>query len=215
MNEPTTKKGRILKQLTLAIHMTQANYPADIVDAIVNRLDAYPEGPVLKALARCQVELGFPVKPKDIIDRIDDGRPGPEEAWALIPRDEATTVVWNDEIAKAWGIAKPVLDTGDKIGARKTFIESYTRILQEARAAGTIPQWTPSLGTDKAGQVAPIRAAIVAGRLPAKAAPVLIGEHRTAAPGAEPMQIEYPAPLKFEDSPQGIVPGRMNIKRIK
>ncbi|MFS7082118.1 hypothetical protein ABMZ19_25175, partial [Escherichia coli] len=75
-------------------------------------------------------------------------RPGPEEAWSIAVRacDEAETVVMNDEIALAWGAAKPIFDLGDEVGARMAFKEVYER--QVAAATGPA-KWWPSLGTDQ------------------------------------------------------------------
>src|SRR5688572_5877701 len=54
----------------------------------------------------------FPV-PADLVAQLDglaaaDGRPGPEEAWAIAlrSRDEGDTVVWTAEMAQAVAIAK-------------------------------------------------------------------------------------------------------------
>src|SRR5580692_1153047 len=55
------------------------------------------------ALAKCRKELKTFPSVADVISRIDDGRPGIEEAWALVPKDEEGSVVWSDEIAEAYG----------------------------------------------------------------------------------------------------------------
>ncbi len=43
----------------------------------------------------------------------NDGRPGPEEAWALVPKDEETSVVMTEEMAAAAGAARPLIEGGD------------------------------------------------------------------------------------------------------
>jgi hypothetical protein len=102
----------------------------------------------------------FLPKPADILpllgvtavpDAPDAGRPGPEEAWASAAAgfDEAETIVTNDEIAEAMGMARPILDLGDEVGARMAFREAYARIVREARGRGVAnPRWWPSLGHD-------------------------------------------------------------------
>lgn len=110
--------------------------------------------------------------PADLIAQIlganlADGRPGPEEGWAIALRaqDEADTVVWTAEIAEAWGIARPILVAGDEVGARMAFREAYVRLADQARRAGRPVAWTASLGHDtKLRQVA-LDAATCAGRL--------------------------------------------------
>lgn len=94
----------------------------------------------------------FPPVPSDILEAIEkskpDGRPTADEAWAMVPRDEATTVVLNDEIAEAMGTAQPLLDAGDQVGARMAFRDAYTRCVEVNRRAGKAPRWFPSLGQD-------------------------------------------------------------------
>jgi hypothetical protein len=121
----------------------------------------------------------FPT-PADVVAQLqvganDDGRPGAEEAWAISlgARDERATVVWTQDMAQAWQIAKPVLSIGDEVGARMAFREAYVRLIGEARAARMPVRWVPSLGQDPRGRDAPIAAAVEAGRLPHDALPTL------------------------------------------
>lgn len=116
----------------------------------------------------------FVPTPADVIAQIDghaaaDGRPGAEEAWATALRasDEAQTVVWTDEIAQAWGIAKPVFDGGDEVGARMAFKEAYLRLVDEARRARVAPAWSASLGHDPQLRDCALTAAARGGLLPA------------------------------------------------
>lgn len=114
----------------------------------------------------------FP-KPADLIAQLqglaaDDGRPGPEEAWSIAVQssDEAATVVWTAEIAEAMGVAGPVLQAGDKVGARMAFREAYERIVEAARKQRRPAAWSASLGHDKRRQAEAIRLAVDAGLLP-------------------------------------------------
>lgn len=113
----------------------------------------------------------FMPKPADIIrtiaSRIDDGRPGVEEAWAMIPRDEATSVVWTSEMAEAWGIAQPLLNEGDPVAARMAFKEAYSAILSRVREERKPVQWIPSLGDDKHGRESVLLEAVRKNRLAA------------------------------------------------
>lgn len=96
------------------------------------------------------------------------GRMLPAEAYglALTSADQQATVVWTDEIAQAWAVAAPLLDAGDKFGARQAFIEAYGRITGEARALRRRPVVQVSLGHDPEARARAVQEAITAGRLP-------------------------------------------------
>ncbi len=116
--------------------------------------------------------------PADVLAQIeglaaDDGRPGPEEAWACALRssDESKTIVWTDEMAQAWEIASPVFNGGDEIGARMAFKESYARLVDEARRARRPAHWLASLGFDPKQRDEALSVAAASGRI---AAPELV-----------------------------------------
>lgn len=122
----------------------------------------------------------FVPTPADILAKIqgaeqDDGRPGPEEAWAIsiAANDEQQTLVWTEEMAQAWGVAAPVLQAGDEVGARMAFREAYNRIVESARRARQPVVWSASLGLDKDRRLGPLNAAVEAGRLKASDLPAL------------------------------------------
>jgi hypothetical protein len=128
-------------------------------------LDHFPPDQVLRALARCRKELrNFPTV-ADVIARIDDGRPGVEEAWAMLPKSEADSVVWTEEMAEAWGTCRDLLDR-DPIAARMTFKEVYSRVVAEAKATSKPVTWTPSLGHDKQGRAGVLLEAVQKLRIP-------------------------------------------------
>lgn len=131
----------------------------------VQDLSGFPEHAVLKALSRCRREVKGLLTIQDVVTRIDDGRPGVEEAWSQMPFNESQSVVWTDEGCRAFGIASPLLDEGDKVAARMAFKEAYTRMVGEARDAGRAVSWTPSLGFDKNGHAAVLSEAVSLGRL--------------------------------------------------
>lgn len=132
---------------------------------MARELASYPPAAVAGALRRCQRELSSRLTLAAVLQRIDDGHPGPEEAWALCPRDEGATVVWTDEIAEAFGVARPLLASGDDIAARMAFKESYGRLLQQARSERRAAKWLPSFGHSMAGRAEPIMLAVDKGRL--------------------------------------------------
>lgn len=142
-------------------------------------LEPYPWELVCRALTEHTRSCKWFPRPADVIGILEalDGRPTADEAWALAitATDEAATVVWCREIAQAWGIAQPVLDTGDQIGARRTFIDAYNRLLADARRTLTPASWEVSLGLDASARRIAIEAASRAGRLPPAQARRLLG----------------------------------------
>lgn len=118
----------------------------------------------------------FQPAPADLMAQIKkmagaDNWPGAEEAWAiaLTSQDESATVIWTQEIAEAFGICRPVLDTSGAISARKAFIEAYERLVGMARINNIPAQWSASLGWDADKREEVLRKAAVTGLLPAPA----------------------------------------------
>ena len=76
----------------------------------------------------------------------DTGHPGPEEAWALVPKTEEVSAVVTQQILSAMGVAIPMYVDGDKVGARMAFKEAYGKLLATVKGP---PEWTLTRGTDK------------------------------------------------------------------
>lgn len=129
-------------------------------------LDGFNEQAVLAALTRCRKEVRGMMTLQDVISRIDDGRPGVEQAWAMLPHDENASTVWTDEMAQAWGVAMPLLNDGDRVGARMAFKEAYTKLIAEARDQKLPAKWTASFGRDVGGRQAALIEAVRHRRLP-------------------------------------------------
>ena len=149
----------------------------------------------------------FSPRPADILEILNsicsDGRPGADEAWAMIPRDEQTSVVMNQEMSEALGIVQPLLDEGDQVAARMAFKEAYTRIVDANKRNGIKPKWYPSLGHEPSMREQVLKDAVRLGRLPASQAIAIL-------PGI------VPANLVIEDK-RGISAEQAmeNIARIK
>lgn len=80
-----------------------------------------------------------------------DGRPGPEEAWARMPkgaRMEDDSIVWCEEERAAYNACRSLLLDGDLIGARMAFKERYEKELAAARSQGKSTHWIVSAGYD-------------------------------------------------------------------
>lgn len=133
-------------------------------------LSDYPPAVMKKAMRRVRAEHTGRLTLKAILDRVDEavGRPAANEAWAaaLEALDEAKTVVWTDEMAQAWGVARAIAAAGDLVGARMAFIGAYERLVRDAREAGAMPVVTVSEGWDKDQRVAAVEKAARLGYLP-------------------------------------------------
>lgn len=151
----------LLRAIAATAELCGKTYTPAAAQMLAKDLEGYDEQAVLSALTRCRRELdGRPFNVAAIISRIDDGRPGVEQAWAMLPHDEHTSTVWTEEMAKAWGSALPLLNDGDKIGARMAFKETYARLVADARDAKQPAKWTPSFGMDRAGRINALEEAV-------------------------------------------------------
>lgn len=198
-------------------------------------LQAYPLEAVQSALdahVKDPKRGRFMPLPADVIEQLqgaaqDDGRPGPEEAWAIaaLASDELDTVVWTDEIAQAYGVARHLQAAGDGVGARMAFKEAYTRIVDDARAARKPVQWLASLGHDPTLRDCAIAQAVALGRLPAPDYPLLpaplrgdamVGLMRLAPAGVqESMQKTKLALVSKVDAPSTGVIERERTQELK
>lgn len=88
-----------------------------------------------------------------------------DEAWAIVlaSMDEAETVVMTQPMLEARGIAWPIWQDGDEIGARMAFRSAYNRII----AAAGKPVWRVVAGWDAERRLSAIEQAKLLGRLPA------------------------------------------------
>lgn len=146
-------------------------------------LAAYDRQQVLGALRRCRRELKGRLTMAEILSRLDDGRPGPEEAWAMLPMSESQTAVWTEEMRGAFAVALPLLEAGDKIPARMAFKEAYQLYVSASRDVGDPVIWSATLGHDVRGRESVLLAAVEAGRLPLETARIYCPE--LPAPSAD------------------------------
>lgn len=125
---------------------------ASAAQLMAEDLAEYEFSDIARALRACRHELTGKLTLAAVLQRIQaaDGRPGRDEAWgiAMSLSDESDTVVTTDEISLALVAARPILDAGDKIGARMAFISAYDRVVYEARRETKPVKWELSLGFD-------------------------------------------------------------------
>lgn len=185
--EPSARVWKLLAVLA-AVH-SRGQIDDDVADAYASDLAAYPEPLVLHALDRCRRELRTFPTIADIISRIDDGRPGAEEAWAMIPKDEAGSVVWSTEMRDAFAVARSLL-ADDPVAARMAFRETYVKLVTDARARQTPTAWIPSLGHGVEERSQAVQFALERGRLSADQAKRLLPDGETER------RIALPAPAE-------------------
>lgn len=167
--------ANVIKALAVTAELLAMELSPAAASVLASDLDGIPEAAVLAALVRCRRELrpgSFCVAA--ILQRIDDGRPGAEQAWAMLPHSESQTVVWTDEMNAAWAAAKPLLDEGERVAARMAFKETYAALIAAARDERLPVRWRVSMGTDKHEAERVINEAVAAGRLAAPHAALLL-----------------------------------------
>lgn len=138
---------------------------------IAEDLADYPAEDIRAALQACRRELTGKLTLAAILQRVQaaDGRPDPNEAWslALAASDEFDSVVLTDEIQLALGAARAILDAGDKVGARMSFLSAYQRLVDTARRENRPVKWSLSPGFDQQRRLIAVQEAGRLGRLPA------------------------------------------------
>jgi hypothetical protein len=154
----------LVQAIAVTAELTGTDLTQCAAEMIAEDLARYPAAQVLGALRRCRLELRGRLTVAEVLARLDDGRPGPEEAWAMVPKDEAVSVVWSDEMRIAFGVAGPLMEE-DPVAARMAFKEAYITAVQKARDEGTSVRWEPSLGHDPNGREAVLIQAAQLGRL--------------------------------------------------
>lgn len=155
----------------------------------VSDLAAYPEHQVLGALRRCRREVKGVLSVQDVVSRLDDGRLGAEEAWAMLPKSESDSVVWTVEMAEALRAAQPLLDDGDRVGARMAFKQAYDRLVAQARDAARPADWQVSLGHSPRSRDDALREAVERGRIGFDYAQVISPKLPAPAPAPEVMAL--------------------------
>lgn len=165
----------ILKAVAVTAELTGTEITEAAAKVFAMDLVEHPKAAVMAALTRCRRELKGRLTLADVLNRIADmdGRPSSDEAWAMMPMDEATSVVWTDEMAAAWGVALPMIGS-DMTAARMAFKRAYEKRVEEARQANVPPKWRASLGHDATAREHAVRQAVELGRLSAEQAVKLL-----------------------------------------
>lgn len=208
MSQERTPSRALIQAIMVTAELTETALSKAAATVMANDLARYPERQVIGALERVRRECSR-LRVADVIARLDDGRPGPEQAWSMIPKDEDGSVVWTDEMATAFGAANPLLQSGDTIAARMAFREVYAAAVAKARDEATPVRWTPSLGRSIHERQAALEDAVRHGRLSAEQAqPLLAG---AATPRAESQKLladlVVAAPASVREELRRMLPG--------
>lgn len=122
--------------------------PDEIVDEWATELGGFTPEEIKRGLEASRAKTFPPTLPEflTLCRPVATVRPSADEAWALSlkAQDEAETVVWTQDMAEAWVICKPVMDSGDEVGARMAFKAAYDRICAQGRPV----KWIVSEGWD-------------------------------------------------------------------
>jgi len=195
---PLTKHDAeaLLEQLYATAEVLGSEIKPAAAALMIRDLRDYNRPEIEQALARCRSEINGRLTLASILDRMPSANAhlSANEAWSVVleSEDEMRTIIWTDEIASAAGVARPILDAGDKVGARMAFIGAYDRAVAAAKAEGKTPRWWPSLGESKEQRTAAIDQGIKDGRLPApKVEHLLPTPERpaTAGEGGDPEKV--------------------------
>lgn len=165
--------SKLSEAVAVTAELTQTHLSEIAVKVMLDDLARYPEHQVMGALTRCRRELKGRLTIADVLTRLDDGRPGVEEAWAMVPKGEDATVVWTEEMAQAMSVVHDLIDR-DEIAARMAFKEAYQRLCQAARDRNLPVSWSVSLGWDAQGREQVIREAVDKGRLTSEQATIYL-----------------------------------------
>ena len=97
----------LIKQIAVTYELCGgAQMSEGAAEVLIGMLEEYPEDAVLKALVRCTREVKGHLAPSDIIQRIDDGRPGPDQAWGMVPKSEDDDIEVEEPVVED----EPILD---------------------------------------------------------------------------------------------------------
>lgn len=156
----------VLEAIAVTCELTSTSLSEPAIRVMVDTLAEYPESQVLGAMLKCCKELKSRLTLADIITRLEDGRPGVEEAWAMLSTvlgNEQASLSWTGEMREAYGVVVPLAD--DPIAARMAFKERYTTLVSTARDRHEPVKWSVSLGFDLTLREAAVREAVERKRL--------------------------------------------------
>jgi hypothetical protein len=142
----------LLEDLAITAEMCGSEFSDAAAKIFLAELKDYDPAWVHGALARCRRELSGKLTLAAVVSRLTDGRPGPEEAWSMLPKDEWASGIMTMEMQEAMGPALRLIAQGDSVAARMAFLEGYKKAVTEARAKARPCHWAASYGWNPAGR---------------------------------------------------------------
>lgn len=205
---------KLLENIAATVELMGQSISPVAISMMAKDLSAFPADVVIEALRNVRntkSKFTLDAVVKEIERLTPDGRPGADEAWAMIPRDEYASCVMTEEMGEALHVAQPLLNEGDQVAARMAFKEAYARLVDANKRAGIAPKWYPSLGFDKDARVGVLDEAVRLGRLGAEHAAGLL------APEPAALLLENHAPKLAIENKNAVSPeqARKNIARLK
>ncbi len=140
----------------------QAIYARSLADMPIDQL-SYAIGRAIKELKWFPKVAEIRELARTQYGALEDGRPGPEEAWARMPKGEHAeedSIVWCEEERAAYNACRSLLMSGDQIGARMAFKERYEKELAGARSQQKPVQWIMSAGFNIEHRLSTLAAAV-------------------------------------------------------
>ena len=137
------------------------------VNKVFEMLTNYPLNHVVVALAAFGQRSRFAPTPSDIVELLEmkNKRPSANEAWVISNKPEQETVVWTEEMAKAYAICTPALNGRDNNAARMAFRDKYEHDCALAELQRKPIRWIVAEGFDKTTTAPALQAASQAGRI--------------------------------------------------
>lgn len=174
---------KLLEQIAMTAELMGSEISPTAAAMMCSDLSGYPKELVIEALSHVRKEYKSRLSLALIIEKIDEltpgGRPSPEEAWAMVPKDESASAVITEEMAMALKTAQPLIDDGDLIAARMAFKDTYTNLVRFNKTHGFGVKWFPSLGDDKSGREPVLAEAVRNKRLDVEHALRLVAPEKT------------------------------------
>lgn len=156
--------NEVIELLAITAEICDRPMPKSVAMVMAGDLEGYDEGQIVGALKRCRMELQGKLTTQAILSRLDDGRPSPDEAYAMYPKDEYQTAILTTEMSEAMEYAG---NCEDDFSKRRCFVDTYTRLVRESREQKRPVKWFASLGWDKDARDDVLKDAVQKGRLTA------------------------------------------------
>jgi hypothetical protein len=186
----------------------------------IEQLSVFPPGSVMQAGKNHMRTSRFAPQLAEIVSacqaQVGGGWLGADEAWAMMPKSDSESAMMTNELSQAMAAASPLLEEGEQNAARMAFRSTYNRLVEQAKIEGRAPRYFLSQGTDAAGRVNVLAAAVRAKQIGLDAALVLLptaaAELESAAGGQQRPMLTGPGAAGLAKVKQLL--GQVNLRSI-